>query len=562
MDVRTVSRFSMAALGCSLLAAVACDPNPTGAKFSPVTGVLSVYGTSAADLRIVSIGAGGAIVVNGGQIPIQGGVPTVGNTARIEIRGREGADLLEIDEAGGSLPDGVLVGGPGADVLIGGSGDDTIDGGGDDDVALGGGGDDTFVWSIGGGLDTVEGEVGADTLRVEGSDGVDDVEVHPDAGRVVLYQGGVQTHDVDDVESVEVLARGGADELYSSDLAGTDLTSIAVDLAALAGGGDGEADVLTVSATQSSDAITLTGEAGGVRLGGLAADVVVAGAEIANDRLSLNTLAGNDVVDASAPGAGAIPLAVNLGLGTDTFFGSDGDDAVVGGDGDDTFLLGDGDDVYTWSPGDDNDTVEGDDGFDSVVFNAANANESIDLSRVGVGVRLFRNVASVIQTLHTIESIDLLMRGGNDLVFVNDLSGTPLVELNVDLAAVPGGTTGDSIADHVFVHGTPLDDTVQVFGDSTEVAVVGLATSVYVASPENAFDGMTIATWAGDDIVYASALTTPSLLLTADGGDDHDVLVGGDGGDVLVGGDGDDVLQGGPGLDVLDGGPGDDVEIQ
>src|SRR4029453_17098035 len=124
-----VNRFRSTAIFAFVLAlfpGAGCTPN--GAHFSPVTGVLTVYGTANADVRVVSI-SGGLIVVNGGQIPIQDGVATVANTTRIEIRGREGSDFLELDESGGELPDGVLLGGAGADVLIGGSGDDQIDGG-------------------------------------------------------------------------------------------------------------------------------------------------------------------------------------------------------------------------------------------------------------------------------------------------------------------------------------------------------------------------------------------------------------------------------------------------
>ena len=49
------------------------------------------------------------------------------------------------------------------------------------------------------------------------------------------------------------------------------------------------------------------------------------------------------------------------------------------------------------------------------------------------------------------------------------------------------------------------------------------------------------------------------MQLTANGGDDNDVLIGSIGNDVLTGGAGDDVLVGGGGSDVLDGGSGDNA---
>ena len=75
-------------------------------------------------------------------------------------------------------------------------------------------------------------------------------------------------------------------------------------------------------------------------------------------------------------------------------------------------------------------------------------------------------------------------------------------------------------------------------------------------------DRLTVNALAGDDVVEASALAADAIQLTADGGDDDDVLIGGAGNDGLNGGAGDDVLLGGPGVDVLDGGLGDNVVIQ
>ncbi len=87
---------------------------------------------------------------------------------------------------------------------------------------------------------------------------------------------------------------------------------------------------------------------------------------------------------------------MNGGLGVDTLLGSEGDDLVNGGDGNDTALLGAGDDTFVWNPGDDNDTVEGQAGFDTMLFNGANIAEQIDVSANGGRVRFVRDVASVV----------------------------------------------------------------------------------------------------------------------------------------------------------------------
>jgi Ca2+-binding RTX toxin-like protein len=552
-------RLGSLALGFALVAGAACTP--TGAKFNPTTGVLSVYGTSGADVLVVSV-AGGAIVLNDGQMPIRGGVPTVANTTRIELRGREGIDYLELDESGGPLPKGSLLGGPGADVIVGGSGDDQINGGDGDDIALLGEGDDTYTWEPNGGRDVVEGEEGVDTLHVIGNDANDIAEIFNNAGRVGLAQNTIILADANDVEAIAYEARGGPDTVIVGDATGTDLADVTVNLGAALGGVDGEPDTITVNGTQGDDpGLGVAGDATGISTFGFPANVHVINQEPASDRLVLNALAGADTADATDTEAGAILLTLNGGLGIDVFFGSQGEDLFTGGDGNDTALLAGGDDTIVWNPGDDLDTIEGDDGYDALLFNGANVSENIDISAVNGHVRFFRNVANVALDLAGVEAIDFVARGGNDLIVVNDLSSTQLVELNLNLA---GSTTGvpDAVIDSVFVNGTANADTVQVFGDATEVSVVGLTTEVHIATPDSGVDWLTVSTFGGDDLVHAAGLTAAGIGLTADGDADDDVLIGGDGVDILYGGDGDDVLQGGPGVDVLDGGAGNNIVIQ
>jgi Ca2+-binding RTX toxin-like protein len=558
MGSNSLRLVSIGWLGLALLAGAACGPT-SGAAFNPTTGVLTVTGTANADLFVVSV-TNGAIVVNGGQVQIRGGTPTVANTVRIEMRGKAGADFLELDEAGGALPGGVLIGGPGADILIGGSGDDEADGSDGDDVALLGDGDDTYVWRANGGLDTVEGEGGFDTLRLEGHSGDESVAVFANLGRVLVYDGSNPTNDADEVETIEYVARNGADSISIGDMSGTDLAQVRVDLSGNAGGGDASPDTVTWSGTNGNDVFGAVGDAAGVFVFGLQASGDVANAEIGLDRLVLNALQGHDVVDASSLEAGAIQLTANGGLGNDVILGSEDADRVTGGDGDDVVLLGGGDDTFDWSPGDDNDNVDGQDGYDAVVMNGSSAAEIVEVTANESWIRLTRSVASVLLELNGVEAIDYLARSGGDLAVVHDVAFTDLVEVNVDLAVTAG--VGDAVADQVVVEGATADDTVEVFGDAAEVSVVGLAAQVNVRSPEAAFDRLTVNTFGGDDVIFAASLTAPSIPFVADGGDDHDVLVGGDGDDVLYGGNGDDLLQGGPGLDVLDGGPGDNVVIQ
>src|SRR5690606_4488154 len=108
------------------------------------------------------------------------------------------------------------------------------------------------------------------------------------------------------------------------------------------------------------------------------------------------------------------------GLGNDVFIGGEGDDLINGGDGDDLALMGAGDDVFVWNPGDDDDILEGQAGFDTMVFNGSNVSENINIFANGGRVIFFRDVASVTMDLNDTEAITFNALGGADTVAVND----------------------------------------------------------------------------------------------------------------------------------------------
>jgi len=160
------------------------------------------------------------------------------------------------------------------------------------------------------------------------------------------------------------------------------------------------------------------------------------------------------------------------------------------------------------------------------------------------------------------EQVNIVALGGADTITVNDLSGTDVTQVNVDLSSTPGSGTGDGAADTVIVNGTNAADMVVVTGDASSTDVSGsLAAAVHVTGAEADKDQLIIRTLDGDDVVAASGLTATGMQLTADGGAGNDILIGGDGNDTLLGGPGDDILVGGGGINILDGGPGDNTLI-
>jgi Ca2+-binding RTX toxin-like protein len=562
---------------------------------------LTVNDVSGTDLTAVNVNLAGAIggsagdgqadtvIVNGTNgadiIDVVGAgtsASVIGLPARVNITNSEGAnDSLVINALGGddgvtatTLPAGVikltvdggagddsLLGSQGADVFRGGDGNDFVFGDNGNDVAFLGAGDDVFQWNPGDGSDTIEGQDGSDTMVFFGANIAENIDILANGGRVLFLRdvAGV-TMDLDDVETIDFRALGGADDIVVGDLSGTDVTRIDLDLRGPNGGGDGAADTVTVNGTQGADTFGASGDAGGVNVFGLKAAVNIFFQEQANDRLILNGLGGDDVIDATSLEADGIQLTMNGGLGADVFFGSEGDDLINGGDGNDLALMGAGDDTFVWNPGDDNDTVEGQAGADRLVFNGANVAENIDISANGGRVRFFRNVASVTMDLNDVEQIDFNALGGADVIVVNDVSGTDLTEINVNLAAAGG--VGDGAADSVVIRATNGDDVILVAGDATGVSAFGLAARVNISGAEAANDRLTVDLRAGDDVFEASGVAAGAIQLTADGGSGDDILIGGAGNDTLAGGPGDDVLIGGPGLDILDGGPGDNILIQ
>lgn len=530
--------------------------------------IVTVNGTSGKDILDI-VGAGTSVSV-------------LGLSARVNITGSEGAnDSLVINALGGddavtatTLPAGViklttdggagddsLRGSQGADVFRGGDGNDFVFGDNGDDVAFLGAGDDVFQWNPGDGNDTLEGQDGVDQMMFFGANIAENITISPNGGRVLFVRNIANvTMDLDDVEHIEFRALGGADNIVVGDLTGTDTTEISLDLRGPNGGGDGAADTITVNGTQGADVFGAAGDAGGVSVSGLKARVNIFYAEQANDRLTLNGQGGDDVLNAASLEADGIQLTMNGGLGADVFFGSEGNDLVSGGDGNDAAFLGAGDDVFVWNPGDDNDILEGQAGFDKMLFNGANIAEKITISANGGRVLFFRDVASVTMDLNDVEGIDFNALGGADTVVVNDLSGTDVTEINLNLSAAGG--SGDAQADTVIVNGTSGDDVAVVAGDAAGVSVLGLSARVNITGSEAANDRLTVNALAGDDVVEASGLAAGAIRLTADGGAGNDVLIGSEGDDTLLGGDGDDVLIGGPGLDTLNGGPGNNVVIQ
>ena len=694
------------------------------ASFSPTAGLLSVFGDSLDDTIVMSRDAAGQILVNGGNVSITGGTPTVANTALIQVFGQGGNDTITLDESNGALPaaqlfggagNDVLTGGSGADLLFGGAGNDTLLGkggndllfggagndvltggdgddqvfgeggndrmiwnpgddsdlfeggdgvdtaeinggngsetftitangtrvrfdrldpapffldigttenlvlnanGGDDTITAGNGlaglikltidggsgndtitggdgndtliggdgndliiggrgndtaqlgaGDDTFVWNPGD-SDVVEGQDGIDTLVFNGANINEKIDISANGSRVRLTRDiGTVTMDLNGIEHIQLNALGGADNITVNDLSGTGVTQVAIDLASPPGSGAGDlaADSVTVNATKGDDVIEVLGQDGSLTVAGLPELVTISASE-ATDALVVAGGAGNDTLSAMTLPALNTMLTLDGGAGNDVLLGSRGDDRLLGGDGkdfvdgnqgNDIALLGAGDDVFQWDPGDGSDTVEGEAGTDTLVFNGANINERMDISANGERARLTRDIGNITMDLNGVEHIEVNARGGADTVTVNDLTGTDVKQVAIDLAGTPGSGQGDGAADSVTVNGTGGNDHITVASSGASVVVNGLAAQVTIAGAEPDKDSLVVNGAAGNDTINASALTAGQINLTINGDAGDDVITGSQGDDQVIGGQGSDTALLGAGNDTFIWNPGD-----
>jgi Ca2+-binding RTX toxin-like protein len=271
------------------------------------------------------------------------------------------AALIAITVDGGANND-TLLGSNGVDLLLGGAGNDFADGQQGNDVALLGAEDDTFQWDPGDGSDVIEGQQGTDALTFNGSNIGENLEASANGQRVRFTRNvAAITMDLDDVESIVAKTLGGADNVVVGDLSGTDLVDVVADLAATGGGDDLQPDNVITTGTNGEDVVSVVGTGPNVAVSGLPARVRMSGAIAGSDRLTVNALAGDDVVDATGLAASSALLTVD---------GGDDDDVLLGGAGNDTLLGGAGDDVLIGGPG--NDTIDGGSG-DNVVIDIAAA---------------------------------------------------------------------------------------------------------------------------------------------------------------------------------------------
>jgi Ca2+-binding RTX toxin-like protein len=378
---------------------------PLGARITPAVnaffsdGVLTVRGDNLANTIDISRNAAGKLLVNRGAISIAGGDASVTNTTSIQVFGKGGDDAISLNESYGALPKAMFDGGDGNDTLTGGSGNDEIHGDKGNDTLLGNGG-----------VDALFGGSNNDVLM--GGAGNDQVFGHLGDDRMIWNPGD-----------------------------GSDLNE----------GGAGN-DTVTVNGGNGAETFTVT--ANGARVRFDRTDPAPFFLDIGTtEALFLNANDGDDFFSAKGNLAPLIQLTVIGGAGNDTLLGSNGADRLAGGDGNDfidgnqgndAIFLDAGDDTFQWDPGDGSDTVEGGEGNDTMLFNGANIAENVTLSASGNHLRLVRDVGGVTMDIVGIENVDLNLLGGGDKITIDDLAGTDVAKVSIDVTSPSGSGSMDT----------------------------------------------------------------------------------------------------------------------
>jgi Ca2+-binding RTX toxin-like protein len=290
------------------------------------------------------------------------------------------------------------------------------------------------------------------------------------------------------------------------------------------------------------------------------------------ERIKVKARGGNDRVridDSNGAFTNTIPTRIDGGPGNDTIAGGAGpetlnggpdNDTIDGNGGNDVSNLGAGDDMFVWDPGDGSDTIEGNGGTDTMLFNGAAASETVDLSANRNRLRFFRQPANITMDTHGVERVDFKALGGADVVTVNDLTGTDVKSVNLNLAGTLGGTTGDGQTDRVNVIGTNGDDALTAAGSSSSVTETGLQAQIAIQHQETT-DFLFVEGLGGADSLSATALAAGAISDFLDGGDGNDTIAGGPGAETLLGHNGNDTIDGNGGNDRAALGVGDDTFV-
>ncbi|WP_317279148.1 beta strand repeat-containing protein, partial [Kordiimonas aquimaris] len=589
----------------------------------------TIFGGAGNDL--ISGGAGNDLLSGGsGTNHIFGGdgndtLIGVGQSAYSPLHGEAGNDLL----VGGDTGNERLFGGDGDDTLFGGLGGDAYYGGDGEDILIIRGTFDPNItgfknasgWKAAAANSTADFSInyGAPWSEYLSVFGLSEAGMQEVGDGLEYYEGDIWYDDAETIKGIEKVQfdNGVYDVATQSFTPGLQL----VDLdAVLAGLPVPPAGSETLTGTAADDTFSVASASGFNEYGGLEGnDEIVATSNDMSIRLSRFDL--GDVESISAGGFSGVNIAsdsanntlnfsatsligisnIDAGAGNDTVVGSSGNDYIIGGFGNDSLSGGNGDDTFEIGIGAGADFIDGDEGYDTVVFTESIA--AITLSNAD-----FTSAAIEEFSRSTSGTISITASGSNvnfDLsgsVFTNVVSTTIHLNGSHDTLigtslndTIIGGEGRDSLAggagDDTFLvgvghHSDRFDggagtDTIRATEADVEISFYSNSSESVRSALQNVevidaggFSGVTITGSTDSRNTFYDELDFSNVTLigiesinvgvgndTVIGSAASDLIIGGAGHDSLSGGDGDDIFLVGldHGADRYDGGSGIDT---
>ena len=285
---------------------------------------------------------------------------------------------------------------------------------------------------------------------LDGGSGNDTITINASVDTAVDLSGGLGVDKIEIKGSGDATIRGGA---------GNDVLLGGTGANLIEGGGDDD----FIRGGDAADTIYGGAQASGANSGadtiegGLGADLIFGGDEavsIVNDReTGGDRISGGEGADTIHGGAGADIILGNedadLIFGdanADRILGNEGDDTIEGGAGEDILAGGlgvddiegqAGDDVINWAKGDGDDSfISGGGDLDSFFVTGEDAPEVITVSQAGTdnfNVAWSGESPPTSLTASDIENLILDMKGGADQVTVQDLVGSGVDDMSIDL---------------------------------------------------------------------------------------------------------------------------------
>ncbi|HKM95512.1 MAG TPA: peroxidase family protein, partial [Buttiauxella sp.] len=381
----------------------------------------TLNGGLGADVMVGGLGNDSYIVDNSGDVVTEGlnGGTDIVQTTLLNYTLADNVETLAFTGTGtftgrGNAIGNTITGGSGNDFLyglggndqlLGGTGNDLLDGGDGADNLQGEAGNDRLIGQAGN--DTLDGGAGADNLQ--GGAGND--RLNGQAGNDTMDGGaGDDTYIVDNALDIVTEGLNGGTDIVQTTLLNYTLTGNVETLAFTGAGiftGKGNAIGNTITGGSGND--FLYGLGGNDQLlGGAGNDLLDGGAGVDN----LQGGAGSDKLIGQAGDD-----TLDGGVGDDNLQGGAGNDRLIGQAGNDTMDGGAGTDTFTFSAGFGHDVING---FDS---NAANGQDHIDLSLLGINTGNFATSVQIVGNVIYIGNDFITLAGVNaNSININDFT--------------------------------------------------------------------------------------------------------------------------------------------